>query len=151
MANTGPANPESSGNQLRIRNTCWKAVVSRLGGWTFLYNTSPVAHSIGHPVIETHRGGLRQQRVLRQHVCGHGISCAGKAETSAFLASKSAKARNMAQFRWQHLFTVKTSLFLKVYSLNYELNSTTCATTEVIHGTNGCCATQGLASAHLYH
>lgn len=93
MANTGMANPEAPGTQLQMSNTCWKAVVPRLGGWTFLYNTSPVAHSIGHPVIETHRGGLRQQRVLRQHVCGHGISCADKAQTSAFLASKAAKKK----------------------------------------------------------
>lgn len=91
MANTDTAKPEPSQTQLQISNTCWKAVVSRLGGRTFLYHAPPVAHSIGHPVIETHRGGLRQQRVFRQHVCGHSISCADKAEAAAFVASKSAK------------------------------------------------------------
>lgn len=96
MANTGTANPEPRGTQLQMSNTCWKAVVPRLGGWAFLHDASPVAHGVGHPVIETHRGGLGQQRVLRQHVCGHSVSCAGKAETSAFLASKSAKTSNMA-------------------------------------------------------
>lgn len=106
MANTGMANPEAPGTQLQISNTCWKAVVPRLGGWTLLYNTSPVAHSIGHPVIETHRGGLRQQRVLRQHVCGHGISCADKAQTSAFLASKTAKKKKK-KGTW-HNFTDNT-------------------------------------------
>lgn len=55
--------------------TCLQAVVLGAVDRRILHcSPGPVAHSVGHPVVEADRGGLRQQWVLRQHVCPDAVS-----------------------------------------------------------------------------
>lgn len=46
VINTGTANPESYLKSIVNNYTCWKTVVSRFGGWTFLNYASSVAYGI---------------------------------------------------------------------------------------------------------
>lgn len=55
--------------------TCLQAVVLGAVDRQVLGSSPrPVAHSVGHPVVKADGGGLRQQRVLRQHVCPQAVT-----------------------------------------------------------------------------
>lgn len=69
--------------------TCLQAVVLRAVHRRVLGPAArPVAHRVGHPVVEADGGGLRQQWVLRQHFGPQAVSFrAGREEIKGPVAS----------------------------------------------------------------